>query len=367
MLSCEKYNVKLDHYEYIKLFNFIYCNAYNKGGNEYTVMIVQKPMGIVIDSNSTDNYIRIDDVNADLKSLIHPGDALIEIDNNVILGESYRNIKIYMESAMVPFTIRLRNTKQYDTFLSTFLNSTKKPSKESVEAKHTVLRELVHYYTSAVTIQHLARRYLKNIMTIRANKAQYDFVVQTLIDHTITFYSKKSVIDEYYSNYHDSFNVIYASDFIDTNEVPSNSHQHSHVMRSIQILQTHPPLVQSHTNTSSIMYQNVFDIMKVGLMVRIHQPLHLHGMHIPFINSIQTRMTVISKLWFCRTNVCFKYKYFGNNADIFVIKVSNIKSINIKIPKLSATIVTKKCTIMVQFDNTLDVSMFNKLIQLIHS
>ena len=361
MLSCEKYNVKLDQYEYIKLFNFIYCNAYNKGGNEYTTVIVRKPMGIIIDGTSGDEYIRIDDVNEDLKSLIYPGDALIEIDNKVIIGESYRNIKSFMESAVVPFTIRLRNTKQYDTFLSTFLNSKKKPSIGSVAVKHAVARELVDRYTSAVTIQHMVRRCLANITTIRDNKVQYDFIVQTLIDHTIAFYSKKSTVDEYYSQYHKLFTNLYAAQFVDTNDTPANRRQRNGVICSGQ-LQGAQALQQ--TDDSCTMYQNVFDIMKVGLMVRIHQPMYLHNIQLPLI---QTNLTVISKLWFCRTNICFKYKYFGNNTDIFVISVSSIKSINIKIPKLSATIVTKKCTIAVQFDNTLDVSLFNKLIQVIHS
>ena len=218
MRPCKIYNVIVTQYDYIKLFNFIYCNAYNKGGNEYTALIVKKPMGIIIDSNKVDQYIRIDDVNADLRTSIHPGDALIEIDDKVIIGETYRNIKSFMEAAKVPFTIRLRNTLQYDKFLSTFLKSKKKPTLESVVLKNTVLSQLLHYHAAATIIQTQVRKYLTVIATIRHNKTVFDFTIKTLVDHTIAFYSKKSVINDYYSQYHRSFTRIYCSDSIKVGE-----------------------------------------------------------------------------------------------------------------------------------------------------
>ena len=51
----------LDYYQYIKLINFIYCNAYNYGGNEYEVTIFEKPIGVVMDM--CDDNIIVKNVN----------------------------------------------------------------------------------------------------------------------------------------------------------------------------------------------------------------------------------------------------------------------------------------------------------------
>lgn len=397
MLTCKNYKVALSQYGYIKLFNFIYCNAYNKGGNEYTAVIVKKPMGIIIDSKKTDNYIRIDDVNADLKQFICPGDALIEIDNNVIIGESYRNIKHYMESAKVPFTIRMRNTQLYDKFFSAFQSSKKKPSLETVALKLATLKELLEVNSSATIIQRCVREFITLLKQIQQYRTIYDFVINTLIDHTIAFYSKVSAIKAYYSSYHDECflyndghgghtgyinvdNLTHDIGHAKTNDInhqrqrklhhQQQYHRHHQQGSSEQVQNLNelnqtintPTIINKHLQLPS----HIFDVAQVGMMVRIQQPLHLYGYHIPFANFLQTKMNTMAKLWFCNRDECFKYKYFSNNSTAYIIRVKDVQSINIKITKLSASILTQRSTTHIYFDNTIDTSLFHKLVKLIH-
>lgn len=346
-------------YDYIKLFNNVYHNYYSKNKNEYNVIIERKPIGIIMERflHNENSYVRVEGANQDLIKLIRIGDVIIEINHMNVINRTFSEIKNILKNAKEPIVLRIRNLSKYQEFVEKFSKSKKKPTMFSVALKQTMLRELTIKHRNKLIIQKYIGRYLKVKKNKEINKNNYNTCILDLLQHTLTFYQKRTMIEEYFDSYQQNFAQHYKMQYV------SHNHDNDEVSASSSISYTIPTLPELPNN---VIYNEVMlKIFNVGIMVKIYNSA---GYSINIYNQLKSRFVNTSKLTFEKQKNQFQWKYFGNNSTIYCLNRDEITNIWIDVARLNARITVAKNNnkvLIVEFDNKFDILLFNQIIKII--